>query len=160
MNRLLPLLAAMACLAPVRAEEAPADAAPEAKSKPAPLDWNQKIDSPRSRALEVAADRQALGYHLRDGFWSGTLEKNQPVLIAVHLFAGNDYWFSAANLDPDTRLKVSLFDRWGNPAGGRESEGQGRATAGISAIRSGPHFVHLEMTEGDKAHTCMVYSYK
>jgi hypothetical protein len=160
MKRLLPLLLALVCLAAARAEEASAETPAEAKTKPAPLDWNQEIASPRSRALEIAADRKALGYHLRDGFWSGTLEKNQPVLIAVHLFAGNDYWFSAANLDSDTRLTISLFDRWGNPAGGPESEGQGQAAAGISAIRSGPHFIRLEMTEGDKARTCMVYSYK
>ncbi len=152
MNRALVFLAVLGSLATAIAEES--------KSKPAPLDWNQAVASPRSRALEVAADRKALGYHLRDGFWSGTLEKDKPVVIAVHLFAGNDYWFSAANLDPGTRLKISLFDRWGNAAGGRESEGQARATAGISAIRSGRYFVRLEMTEGDKADTCMVYSYK
>jgi hypothetical protein len=134
--------------------------AEEPKTKPAPLDWNQADDSPRSLALEVASDRKALGYHLRDGFWSGPLEKGQPVIIAVHLFAGNDYWFSAANRDPGSRLKISIFDRWGNAAGGRESEDQGRATAGITAIRSGRYFVRLEMTEGDKAETCMVYSYK
>lgn len=148
---LLPLLAFLV-LAVAHAEEP--------TSKPAPLDWNQAVESPRGRALEVASDRKALGYHLRDGFWSGTLEKGKPVVVAVHLFAGNDYWFSAANLDPRTRLKISLFDRWGNAAGGRESEGDARATAGISAVRSGRYFVRLEMTEGDKAETCMVYSYK
>jgi hypothetical protein len=156
MKRTLPVLAALLCLASARAQEFPL----ESKSKPAPLDWNQEIASPRSRAVEVAAERKALGYHLRDGFWSGTLEKEKPVLIAVHLFAGNDYWFSAANLDPDTQLKISLFDRWGNAAGGRESEGHAQATAGISPVRSGRYFVQLEMTEGDKASTCMVYSYK
>jgi hypothetical protein len=132
----------------------------EPKTQPAPLDWNAADDSPRSRALDVASDRKALGYHLRDGFWSGPVEKGRPVVVAVHLFAGNSYWFSAANRDPDTRLKISLFDRWGYAAGGPGSEGQGRATAGITAARSGRYFVRLEMTEGDKAETCMVYSYK
>lgn len=136
-------------------------AAPEEPvTKPAPLDWNQAVDSPRGRALEIAADRKSLGDHLRDGFWSGMLEKDQPVLIAVHLFAGNDYWFSAANLDPDTKLKITVFDRWGYAAGGSESPGQGRATAGLSPLRSGRYYVRLAMTEGDKAETCMVYSYK
>ncbi len=129
-------------------------------SQPAPLDWNRAVASPRGRALELAADRQSLGYHLRDGFWSGTLEKDRPVLVAVHLFAGNDYWFTAANLDPDTRLKISLFDRHGDSVGGGSSEGGGQATAGVSAVRSGRYYVRLEMTEGDKAETCMVYSYK
>lgn len=148
---ILPLLAA-SFLASASADEP--------TSKPAPLDWNQAASSPRGRALEVASDQKSLGYHLRDGFWSGPLDNENPVVIAVHLFAGNDYWFSAANLDPNTNLKISLFDRWGNPAGGRESEGKGHATAGISPVRSGRYYVRLAMTEGDKAETCMVYSFK
>ncbi len=150
-RQLLPILAAV-FLASASAEEP--------TSKPAPLDWNQAAVSPRGRALELAADQKSLGYHLRDGFWSSNLEKGRPVVIAVHLFAGNDYWFSAANLEPDSRLKISIFDRWGNAAGGRESEGQGQATAGISPVRSGRYYIHLTMTEGDKAETCMVYSFK
>ncbi|MFM8364085.1 MAG: hypothetical protein ACKOAS_02935 [Verrucomicrobiota bacterium] len=150
-SQVLPFLAALV-LVSANAEEP--------TSKPAPLDWNQAASSPRGRALEVAADQKSLGYHLRDGFWSGDLQKEHPVIIAVHLFAGNDYWFTAANLNPGTRLKISIFDRWGNAAGGRESEGQGEATAGISPVRSGRYYVRLAMTEGDKAETCMVYSYK
>ena len=152
--RNLPLysLLAIFCLASALAEEP--------TSKPAPLDWNQTIESPRSRALEFAAERKSLGDHLRDGFWSGLLEKEKPVLIAVHLFAGNDYWFSAANLDPDTQLKITFFDRWGYAAGGSGTQGPGQATAGISPVRSGRYYAKLEMTEGDKAETCMVYSFK
>lgn len=130
------------------------------QSKPAPLDWNQAAESPRSRALEVAADGKAQGYTLRDGFWSGSLEKGKPIVIAVHLFAWNDYWFSAATLAPGSRIRLSIFDRWGNAAGGEESSGETSATAGISAARSDRYHIRLELTEGDKAEACMVYSYK
>lgn len=130
------------------------------QTKPAPLDWNQAAASPRSRALEAAAEGKSQGYALRDGFWSGTLEKGQPVVIAVHLFAWNDYWFTAAHLEPGSRIRLSIFDRWGNAAGGHESAGETSATAVFSAVRSDRYYIQLELTEGDKAGTCMVYSYK
>ena len=82
------------------------------------------------------------------------------MLIEVHLFAGNDYRFSSANLDPSSQLRVSIFDSWGYPAGQEYSGNASCATAGISVIRSGKYFIRLVMTEGDKADTCMVYSYK
>jgi len=130
------------------------------KSKPSPLEWNTSDHSPRSRALELAGGFSGDGYKVRDGFWSGSLEKGTPVLIEVNLFAGNDYWFSAANLDPSTRLKVSIFDVHGNPVGSQAFDEASRAAAGISVWQSGRYFIRVAMTEGDKADTCMVYSYK
>jgi hypothetical protein len=131
-----------------------------AQSKPAPLDWNPAESSPRSRALELAAEGKSQGYALRDGFWFGTLEKDQPVVLAVQLFAWNDYSFSAAHLDPGSRLLVTIFDRWGYKVGSNESIDGTSAKAGISAVRSDRYYIRLELTEGDKAETCMVYSYK
>jgi hypothetical protein len=130
------------------------------QSKPAPLDWNQAAESPRSRALKIATEGKSQGYALRDGFWSGTLEKGKPILIAVHLFAWNDYSFSAATVAPGSRIRLSVFDRWGNAAGREESTGETSASAGISAVRSDRFYIRLELTEGDKAETCVVYSYK
>jgi hypothetical protein len=130
------------------------------QTKPAPLDWNQAALSPRSHALEVAAEGKSQGYAMRDGFWSGTLEKGQPVVLAVHLFAWNDYRFTAAHLEPGSRIRLSIFDRWGNAAGGQESTGETSATADFSAVRSDRYYIQLELTEGDKAQASMVYSYK
>ena len=130
------------------------------QSKPAPLDWNQTVESPRKRALQLAADGKSQGYALRDGFWSGTLEKGKPVVIAVHLFAWNDYLFSAATVAPGSRLRLSIFDRWGNTAGGEDSMSESCASAWISAIRSDRFYLRLELTEGDKAEASVVYSYK
>jgi hypothetical protein len=131
-----------------------------AQSKPAPLDWNPAGTSPRSRALELADDSKSQGYALRDGFWSGTVQKDQPVVLAVQLFAWNDYSFFAAHINPGSRIQISIFDRWGYKVGSNESSSEASATAGISAVRSDRYYIRLELTEGDKAETCMVYSYK
>ena len=137
--------------------------AQEDKSTPAnssPLAWNSHDKSPRSVALELAAGNEGEGYQVHDGFWSGTLTKAEPILLEVYLFAGNDYRFSAANLDVSSQLKLSIFDAWGYSAGQEYSGGSSCSTAGITVIRSGTYFIRLVMTEGDKADTCMVYSYK
>ena len=125
-----------------------------------PLAWNSHDKSPRSLALELAAGNVGEGYQVHDGFWSGTLTKAEPILLEVYLFAGNDYRFSAANLDTFSQLTLSIFDTWGYPAGQKYSGDSSCSTAGISVIRSGRYFIQLVMTEGDKADTCMVYSYK
>lgn len=155
MTRLPAILALVATLPSIHANPEEPTA-----SRPAPLDWNRQATSPRSRALELASDAKTQGYTLRDGFWSGTLEKGKPVILSVHLFAGNDYRFSAANLAPGSKIQLSVFDRWGYLAAEGESAEGNTATASLSAIRSDIHHLRLELTEGDKAETCMVYSYK
>jgi hypothetical protein len=135
----------------------------EDKSTPlnsSPLAWNSHDKSPRSLALELAAGNEGEGYQVHDGFWSGTLAKAEPILLEVYLFAGNDYRFSASNLNTFSQLRLSIFDAWGYPAGQEYSGDSSCSTAGISVIRGGRYFIRLVMTEGDKADTCMVYSYK
>lgn len=129
-------------------------------SKPSPIDWNENPQCSRSRALENIRPFRGEGYQLRDGYWTGLLKRGQALILDLHLFSGNDYWFSAANCDPSTRLKLSLFDAKGRPAGSDPVAEPARATAAISVARSGRYFIRLEMTEGDKAETSMVYSYK
>jgi hypothetical protein len=140
-----------------------AEATPVNQTRPAsssPLDWNSPGKSPRGLALELAAGNAGEGYQVHDGFWSGTLSSGVPVLIEVYLFAGNDYRFSAANLDAFSQLKLSIFDQWGYPAGTEYSGNSSCSTAGITVIRSGRYYIRLVMTESDNTDTCMVYSYK
>ena len=134
--------------------------ASQGKSQPSPLNWNPSTESPRSRAIEIAGAGEGTGYIARDGHWLGTLEKQKPVLVAVNLFAGNAYRFSAASLDPAARLRVSVFDSDGQPAGSESALDSPGATASVAPVRNGRYFVRLLMTEGDKAETCMVYFYK
>jgi hypothetical protein len=138
--------------------QATAEEEPEAQHSP--IDWNATDGSPRSRALELAGAFSNDTYKMRDGFWSGELVAGTPVLVEVYLFAGNDYWFSAANLDWSTRLRVRIFNENGNPAGSGTYEDRSRGAAGISVVRSGRYYVEIALTEGDKAETCMVYSYR
>lgn len=147
------------CLALALGSASAQETAP-AQSKPAPLDWNPAGSSPRGRALELAAEGKSQGYALRDGFWSGTLEMDRPVVLAVQLFAWNDYSFYAAHTHPGSRIRVSIFDRWGYQVGSNDSANENSATAGISAVRSDRYYLRLELAEGDKAEACMVYSYK
>ena len=127
---------------------------------PSPLDWNSSDQSPRRLALEMAAGNADEGYQIHDGFWSGALAKDAPVHIEVYLFAGNDYRFSAANVDFYSQLRLKIFDSWGFPVGNQYSGDSSCSAAGISVIQSGRYFIQLVMSEGDKADTCMVYSYK
>jgi len=125
-----------------------------------PLAWNAIDHSPRSLALELARGNGSEGYQVHDGFWSGTLAKGDPMLLEVYLFAGNDYRFSAANLDAYSQVSLSIFDSWGYPAGQEFTGNSSCATAGISVYRSGRYFIRLIMREGDNADICMIYSYK
>ncbi|NDG73510.1 MAG: hypothetical protein EBY32_19850, partial [Proteobacteria bacterium] len=128
-----------------------------ASAKTSAMEWNLPDQSPRGLALRLAAGDAGEGYQVHDGFWSGTLEKDAPILLEVYLFEGNDYRFSAANTDPESHLVLSIFDTWGYAASGDYSDGRSYSTAGISVLRTGRYFVRLVMTEGDKADACVVY---
>ena len=153
--KLQALLIALSLVVMAQAQE---DKSTSANSSP--LAWNSNDKSPLNLALELAAGNEGEGYQVHDGFWSGTIAKGEPILLEVYLFAGNDYRFSAANLGAFSQLKLSIFDAWGYPAGQEYSGDSSCSTAGISVIRSGRYFIRLVMMEGDKADTCMVYSYK
>lgn len=114
----------------------------------------------RSRALELAGAFSNDGYKVRDGFWSGTLEKGKPLFLQVNAFGGNDYWFSAAASTPARKISVSVFDETGQPAGGETFEDGPVAAAGAVPVTSGPLIIRVLMTDGEKADFCLVYSYK
>ena len=131
------------------------------KSKPSPIDWNPAAPSPRSKAIEIAGAPPESGYIARDGFWLGTLEKQKPVVMAgARQLLRRRHPRRAANLDPATQLRVSVFDGEGRPTGSENPLESSGATASVAPLRNGRHFVRLLMTEGDKAETCMVYFYK
>ncbi|MCK9589535.1 MAG: hypothetical protein WC076_03240 [Terrimicrobiaceae bacterium] len=114
----------------------------------------------RSKVLELAGAFANDGYKIRDGYWSGVLEPGKPQILAVNLFAGNAYWFSAAALAPARKLSVTLFDEKGRPLEGELFQDGSTAAAGLLPDASGRYLVRLELVEGDKADFCLVYSYK
>jgi hypothetical protein len=119
---------------------------------------------------EVEAHRQALdltgafsneGFKLRDGHWAGQIKPKDRALIAVNLYAGNQYWFSAAAAnDKAKKIAVDIYDEGGKPVTSENySEGE-RASAGFSPVTSGQYFVAVSLVDGESSTVCLVYSYK
>jgi hypothetical protein len=82
------------------------------------------------------------------------------VLVAVNLYAGNQYWFSVGATDTAKKLAVSVYDETGKLME-TESYNEGeKAAAGFSPTSSGQYYVMVELVEGDEGSVCLVYSYK
>lgn len=100
------------------------------------------------------------GFKLRDGHWAGKIKPSERALIAVNLYAGNQYWFSAAANSKAKKIAVDLYDEAGKPLV-TESFNEGeKASAGFSPTTSGQYFVAVSLLEGEPTTFCLVYSYK
>jgi len=100
------------------------------------------------------------GFKLRDGHWTGIIKPHERSLIAVNLYAGNQYWFSAATIGKAKKVSIDVYDESGKPVVTEAYDSGDRASAGFSPTNSGQYFVSLNVTEGDAATFCLVYSYK
>jgi hypothetical protein len=118
---------------------------------------------------EVAAHRQVLdlagaftndGFKLRDGEYAGTLKAGQAALIQVNLYAGNQYWFSAATADPKTMVSIDLYDETGKLVKTDPYTNANRAAAGFAPETSGPYYIRIADTAEADATYCLIYSYK
>ena len=117
---------------------------------------------------EVEAHKQVLdltgafsneGFKLRDGYWAGMVKPAERTLIAVNLYAGNQYWFSAAANAKAKKIAVDVYDENGRPMVTETYNADGKAAAGFSPVNSGQYFVSLGV-EGEATTFCLVYSYK
>ena len=70
--------------------------------------------SARRDALELAGAFGNDGFKIRDGHSCGMLKAHDHALIAVNLYAGNQYWFSVGTTEPLKKVAVSLYDETGN----------------------------------------------
>jgi|SRR5450755_201735 hypothetical protein len=100
------------------------------------------------------------GFKLRDGHWTGTIKPQEHTLIAVNLFAGNQYWFSAATNAKAKKISVDVFDENGKPVVTEVYNSGDKASAGFSPTSSGQYFISLGLLEGEPTTFCLVYSYK
>jgi hypothetical protein len=100
------------------------------------------------------------GFKLRDGHWTGTIKPQEHALIAVNLFAGNQYWFSAAANTKAKKISVEVYDESGKPMVTETYNSGDKAAAGFSPTTSGQYFVSLGLLEGEPTTFCLVYSYK
>jgi hypothetical protein len=114
----------------------------------------------RKTALEIAGAFTNEGFKIRDGYWSGSVKPNEPALIAVNLYAGNQYWFSAAAADEGKKVGVKIYDESGNEVAAENYDAGEKAAAGFSPENSGQYFVSVSLAEGEPGSVCLVCSYK
>lgn len=100
------------------------------------------------------------GFKVRDGHWTGTIKPQERALVAVNLYAGNQYWFSAAANTKAKKISVDLYDESGKPVETEIYNSGDRASAGFSPTNSGQYFVSIGLLEGEATAFCLVYSYK
>jgi hypothetical protein len=114
----------------------------------------------RQVALELAGAFSNDGFKLRDGHWTGTLARGESKVIAVNLYAGNDYWFSVGATDKAKKLSLEVFDETGAPVTGEKFKSGTKAATGVSVDNSGEYFIRVRLEEGEPAGVCFLYSYK
>jgi len=115
----------------------------------------------RKVALDLAGAFSNEGFKLRDGHWSGPIKRGEETLVAVNLYAGNQYWFSVGASPAAKNFSVRIYDENGRPLESDSFAEEERAAAGFSPTMSGQYFVGIAPQEGGANTTyCLVYSYK
>ena len=112
--------------------------------------------SARSKALELAGAFSNDGYKIRDGYWPGEIEPDRAQFLEVNLFAGNEYWFSAAVTSPGRKITVSVLNEKGKPVDYQTYEDGQVAAAGFVPEVSGRYFIKLALLEGNKSQFCLL----
>ena len=126
---------------------------------PALAETDQEVAA-RAVALELAGAFSNDGFKLRDGHWAGTLGPNESKLIAVNLYAGNEYWFSAGATEQAKKLAMEVFDETGAAVTTQIFNSGTKAAAGFPVTNSGQYFIRVRLAEGAAAGVCFLYSYK
>lgn len=114
----------------------------------------------RKAATDVAGAFANDGFKTRDGYWSGTIQPRDPAIVAVNLYAGNQYWFSAGANEQAKKIAVTVYDEGGRQVVSDPYSAGEKAAAGFSPASSGQYYVSIAITEGEAAVCCLVYSYK
>lgn len=126
-------------------------------SVPAESDTEVKA---RRTALDLAGAFTNEGFKIRDGHWSGSIKPNEPALIAVNLYAGNQYWFTAAAAEEGKKVAVNVYDESGNKVNAENYDAGEKAAAGFSPEDSGQYFISVSLAQGEPGSVCLVCSYK
>jgi len=114
----------------------------------------------RKDALELAGAFANDGFKIRDGYSCGVLKPHDRALIAVNLYAGNQYWFSVGTVEPLSKVAVSLYDETGKQMTTENFSNGDKAAAGFAPENSGQYFVSVDSVEDQEGTFCLVYSYK
>src|SRR3954454_25247798 len=97
MNRLLPvaaLLVAFVLPATLRAET------------------DQEVEAHKA-VLDLAGAFTNDGFKMRDGHWSGSLQTGERALVAVNLYAENQYWFAVGAVQLAKKVDIVVYDEAG-----------------------------------------------
>lgn len=128
---------------------------------PLPAASTDREVNARKAALELAGAFSNDGFKMRDGHWTGPLKSGEQALVAVNLYAGNQYWFSVAADGGPKKFTVYVYDEAGRPLATENYEDEEKAAAGFAPTVSGQYFVGVGPVEGEAAGTfCLVYSYR
>jgi len=114
----------------------------------------------RKSAFDLAGAFTNDGFKMRDGHWCGTIKPHEPTLIAVNLYAGNQYWFSVSAIEPAKKIAVNVYDENGKQITTESYNADEKAAVGFSPTSSGQYFVSIDLVEGAASTFCLVYSYK
>jgi len=114
----------------------------------------------RKAALDLAGAFTNDGFKIRDGHWCGTIKPSDHALIAVNLYAGNQYWFTAGATELAKKIAVTVYDEAGKQVETDNYNSGEKAAAGFSPTSSGQYFVSVDLMEGKEGSFCLVYSYK
>jgi hypothetical protein len=114
----------------------------------------------RKDALEIAGAFSNEGFKIRDGHWCGVVKPHDHALVAVNLYAGNQYWFSAGATEPVKKIAVTVYDETGKQVTTEIYNNEDKAAAGFAPVTSGQYFVSVDLVEGEQGSFCLVYSYK
>src|SRR6266849_3829807 len=114
----------------------------------------------RKAALDLAGAFSNDGFKIRDGHWCGTVKPHDHALVAVNLYAENQYWFSAGATEPAKKIAVSVYDETGKQVTTEDYNAGEKAAAGFSPTNSGQYFVSVDLVEGQPGSFCLIYSYK
>jgi hypothetical protein len=114
----------------------------------------------RSDVIDFAGAFQNDGFKIRDGTYFGKVSKDHSAIVAVNLYNGNAYWFTASTAAKAKKLKISVFDEAGMPVSYEPFQSGTRAAAGFSPEASGLYYVKVALEDGPPATFCLIYSYK
>ena len=114
----------------------------------------------RKIALDLAGAFSNDGFKIRDGHWAGALKKGEQAVLAVNLYAGNQYWFSVGADGTAKKFALQVYDESGKPVATETYEDDEKAAAGFSPTISGQYFVSIKPLDSEGSTFCLVYSYK
>lgn len=130
---------------------------PESGVRPEPT---EATATAQRKALELAAAFSNDGFKIRDGRWTSLLPAGQKQVLEVHLFAGNQYWFSASVAEEGANPRLVLRDSEGTEMPVLTYSTDSDFALGVLPKKSGIYHLELQTAHPEPSTFCVVYSYK